>query len=383
MPAWWYMFAYTIFMAIIGTLFYKNRQYITEESTLSNNNKNYRDSSISLFFALLTFALIVFYAGERSWVYDTYDYMSSYNNFDASNLSYISDVIKGDIEVKGPGFSILLCLFKHFTGGDYNSWFFFIAIIEGVCLSYFLYRYSTNFALSVYMIFTSGVFVWMFNGFRQFLAVCIILLFSDFLFNRKTIPFLFVVLLAYSIHSSAILFIPVYFIVNFNPWSKKIVVLSILFFIGIYILTQTSILGEDFEYSYLSTDVAGTTGVSPIRVLFMSIPTVLAFISKEKIGSINNKIIEYCVNISFICTGCYVVSMFTNGVMGRVPIYFQMFNYLLYPWLLYNAFDKKTSKLFLYTFVFVFFLYFLYDAYINKNYFYQSQNLDLYYKIEF
>jgi hypothetical protein len=69
--------------------------------------------------------------------------------------------------------------------------------------------------------------------------------------------------------------------------------------------------------------------------------------------------------------------MFSNGIVGRIPIYFQMFNYLLLPWLLKNAFDEDTSKTITTCCIIGFMAYFCYDMYIAGNGIYQSANLHI------
>ena len=50
--------------------------------------------------------------------------------------------------------------------------------------------------------------------------------------------------------------------------------------------------------------------------------------------------------MSIISTGLYVVSMFTSGIfIGRLPIYFSLYNYILLPWEIENLFTERSKKL--------------------------------------
>jgi transmembrane protein EpsG len=375
MPVWWGTFLYMIVVSFFGTMLYKSKkEKALVSGKITNDFENYK--SIGLVFSLLTFALLAFFVGQRSYIFDSSDYQYSYENYYTTDLSQISDIINGDFNVKDPGFSILLILFKHFTGGaDYNAWFTLLAIIQCASIATFLYKYSVNYLLSVYIFFTSSCFLWLVNGIRQFLAVAFILFFVDWLKNRKTIPFLLVVLLAYTIHSSAILFVPVYFLVNMKCWSKKFIILSIALTVLLIYLSGSSFF-EDTQYSYL---VDSNNGVNPLRVLVMAVPSIIAFIKRNEIKEKTTPFVDMWINLSVITTECYIVGMFTNGVVGRIPVYFQLFNYLLLPWLLKNAFNEQDKKILTYACVVGFFAYFCFDMYIAGNGVYNSRNLNLAY----
>lgn len=372
MPVWWGILAYMIIVSVFGMAMYKNKvQNATLGPVDDSSVVNYK--SIGLFFALATFIVLAYFAGQRSGIFDTGDYQYSYDHYFTEDLGQITDIITGARSEKGPLFKILLILFKHFTHGTYNDWFTFIALIQCVSIALFLYKYSINFTYSVYFFFTTSTFLWLVNGIRQFLAVAVILFFVDWVKERKTVPFIIVIVIAYFIHSSALLWIPVYFIINFEPWSKKFIILSAIITIALYIYTRTSAL-EDSEYSYLN-NVEYRNGVNPIRVLVMAMPSLMAFIRRKEINVDDKPFIKFWINLSVLTTECYLVSMFTSGVMGRMPIYFQMFNLLLLPWLLKNGFDESMGKSILIASLIGYFAYFWYDMYIAGNGQYVSNSL--------
>lgn len=376
MPVWWGIFAYSIFMAALGSIIFKNKQgSSTDIISLSSETQS---KSIGLFFAFLTFALLIYFAGHRSWMFDTTAYQDMYNITYSSDLNQISYIINGKIQTRGPGFAILLVLFKHFTNGTYHDWFFFLAIIQGVSIAVFFYRYSTNYTFSVYLFIAAGCCNWMVNGIRQFLAVSIILFFSEWLIKRKTIPFLIVILVAYYIHSTTLLWIPFYFIIDSKPWSKKFIILSLLVTVGVILFYNSSYF-SDSEYSYLTSEDLGTGGVNPIRVLALSMPTIIAFVNRKSIAEKASPFINICINISVLSTECYIIGMFTSGVVGRLPIYFELFNYILLPWVLKNTLNEDMGKGVTTACIIGFFAYYYYDMLIKGSGIYASETLQLFY----
>lgn len=376
MPVWWGTFAYMIIMSTIGMVMYKNK-VLDAQVGIETLDSSFNFKSIGLVFSILTFIPLIIFSGYREGIFDTQDYQYAYNIFFADDLNQINDILSGARELKGPLFYILLVLFKHVTHGTYNDWFMLMAIFQGVSLALFFYRYSFDFRYSIFLFFATAEFLWMFNGIRQFLAATLVLYFVHWIEKRKTIPFIVVVIIAYFIHSSAIFWIPVYFIVNYEPWSKKFIILSIFLTAALFIYSRT--LSDESDYSYLVRDNSYKTGINPIRIIVMAIPSVIAFIKRDEIKGKSSPFINQLINMSVIVTECYIVGMFTSGVIGRLPIYFILFNWLLLPWLIKNFFDESMSKFITLASIIGYMGYFCYDMYIVKNGIYHSLILDLHY----
>ena len=83
-----------------------------------------------------------------------------------------------------------------------------------------------------------------------------------------------------------------------------------------------------------------------IRVLVFCIPPLMAFFFRQHIAAANVPIINLAVNMSVASMGAYIVSSFTSGIfIGRVPVYFSLYNYMLLPWIINRFFEKRTAKL--------------------------------------
>jgi transmembrane protein EpsG len=376
MPVWWGVFAYMMIVSAFGMYIYKRKpQPVTLGKSEDTRENEYK--SIGLFFALATFVLLVYFTGNRSYIFDTTDYQYAYDNYYTGDLSQIKDIFTGVIKGKGPLFSILLVLFKHFTGGTYNDWFVFVASLQAISLALFFYRYSTSFTMSIYLFMATSSFLWMVNGMRQFVAVTFILLFVEWLKKRKTILFILVIVLAYFIHSSALIWIPVYFIIKYKPWSKAFIWLSLFVTVLLFAYLQSPLI-DSSEFSYLN-QASYQTGINPLRVIVMAIPTVIAFWKRKIIEEKSNAFVNVWINLSVITTECYIVGMFTSGIIGRIPAYFQPFNYLLLPWMAKYVFTEKSDRVFIVTVYIVLFAYFLFDMYGAKNGVYNSTTLNLHY----
>ena len=347
MTVYWFILVWTVIMAIVSK--------ITSKSVLVGENL-YEERSNYLV-AILTFAVIIVFVGLRSGVLDTSVYISSFENYPDDFSNDVYDLVFRDGE-RAPGFVLFTLIMKCFISTDYHVWLFTIAFISSICVMYTIKKYSCNFGISAYLFIASCQFTWLLNGIRQFLVAAILFACTFFILKKRPIPYIIIVLILSSFHTSALIMIPAYFIVESEPWSKKT-----MLFIGIIVLAMlftsqfTSILDtvvENSDYASSMHEFKDTDdGTSVIRILVESIPIILAFIYRKKIKDKLTPIIKISINMSLISSGLYIISKVAkSGIMlGRLPIYFSLYNLILLPWLLNNIFEKKEKRLVYYTMI--------------------------------
>lgn len=333
------MIAWIIILGVISQLIIQKRQ------EFENVTRNYKPP---LLLAIITFAYIIFWVGIRSGVADTAAYVSGFNNTPVA----LSEIPKywNFTENKSPGFTTFNILFKYFISEDYHIWLMTIAILTGIPIMLFLRKRSESFFYSSFLFMTSLIFYWMLNGMRQFWAAAIMLLVSDWIEHRKTIPFIIVTLLAATIHFTVLIMIPMYFIAIAKPFGKKVIffmllLLLIVIFLDPFITVLENSL-NDTAYAGATEQFAQDDGVNPIRVLVMAVTPTIAFLARNNIRKKGNAFINICINMSVICAGIYFVGIFTSGILvGRLPIYFEIYNIVLLPYLMKNCFTKASSKI--------------------------------------
>lgn len=297
--------------------------------------------------AIFTFGYIIFWAGMRSGVADTATYIRMYNQYP----SEISEILQyWNMDNKAPGFDTLSIMFKSLISSDYHAWFMAIAIASGVPIMLTLRKHSINFFYSAFLFIVTLNFSWMFNGIRQFMVAAILFALSDWIVERKTLKFIAAVLLLSTIHYTALVIIPVYFVVTEKPFGKKIilfliVLLMCIVFIEPFVETLEMSL-SDTAYSGFTEQFATDDGVNPIRVLVMLLPSVIAFVGRKRLECINDEYVNLSVNMSFVSASIYFLGVFTSGILiGRLPIYFELYNLILIPYLLKKCFTRDSSKI--------------------------------------
>lgn len=373
MIVYWSIFAYTSVVSLFG-------MQISEKNKFKNQ-KNANDSNnISLFFAILSFLLLIFFVGCRSEFNDTYYYRDVYEYYITGNFSQIKSILESNSKSKC--FLLLQCLFKLLISKKYVVWFFALAIFQMGAIIKLYYKYSVDYFLTAYLFIASGSFTWLMSGIRQFLAVAIVLYGFDYILERKTKKFIFLVIIASLFHISAIIWLPVYFICTIKPWSSKMIMLTLGAVILILLLDKFTNVFEDVladtNYSGITESFGNGNGVSAIRVIVTCVPWVLALVCKRQIESENNKFLNVCVNLSFISSAIYFIGMFTSGIIvGRIPMYFMLVNYLIIPWIINKYFSRSSCLMLKLTCCFMYFLYFYYDMVIKGTGRYGSELLNI------
>ena len=304
---------------------------------------------VPIAYAIIIFGYYIFWIGMRKYIADTTQYIYSFNAIPNDFSEAWGEI---DWDGKSPGFEVFNVFFKCFISDNYTWWLMTIAIVCGVCVMITLRRYSCDFFFSSFLFISMLVFVWMMNGMRQFICVSILFAFCDLIKNKKSVKFILLVLLLSTIHSTVIIMIPIYFLATSKPWSK----MTVLFIIGIVLIC---IFSEPF-FKGVDTVLSGTEyageinrfneddGVNPLRVVFSAMFPIIAYWKRNILKDYYEKIpmLPVCINMSLATAALDLVGMFTSGILiGRMPIYCELFDLILIPYLLRLGFTKEEQSI--------------------------------------
>lgn len=337
----------TILLWLILMAFIASKRSVKQYELV--NNKVVR--RCRMWFAVLAFFPIIWMVGHRTlWFGDTSAYHDSFYSMPSSMLQLPAYLpwIKKD-----KGFTVLSVIIKSIVGADHTMYFLILAAIQAYFLITVYRKYSMDYIFSITLFVISSDYVaWMYNGIRQFTAVTIIFGATTLILKRRWIALLAVILLASTMHQSALLMIPLAFICSGKAWNRKT-----LMFIGVALLAVlfvgqfTNLLDTalaDTQYVNVVNDAKelNDDGTNPLRVLIYSIPAILSFMGRDVIRRENDPLVNLCTNMSIVSMGLYVVSMFTSGVfLGRLPIYASLYGYILLPWEVNRLFAHESRRL--------------------------------------
>lgn len=343
------------------------KQELVQEKTVTRYN---------WVFAFLAAAPLVILAARRgNNIGDTIVYRNGFYNA-ASSFSAIPNYVAG--VRKDKAFYFFAAFWRTVLGYRPVVYFGIIALFHILCMTKTLRKY-TPYLLTAFFIFVASTdyIAGMQNGIRQFVAVCIIFSCSNWIFEKKYIQAIIAILIASLFHQSALVMIPVIFVVQGEPWNKSTVAILfttilVLMFIDRFTNILDNMLAET-QYSNVVEDWTSINdnGTNPIRVLVYSVPTILSLIGLPYIRETDNRVINVCVNMSVITSSLYLISMMTSGIfMGRLPIYTSLYSScILLPWEVNTIFSKRSESVVRAMLIVLFILFYYYQVHFTWGFF--------------
>ena len=263
-------------------------------------------------------------------------------------------------ETLEPGFLFIMNIFTELN----LHFFFYFAFLAAVQLIFVYYAFRHKKYLLPYI----GLFImlgpffltWM-NGIRQCMVQCIFIFLVEFIQKRKLIPYTIGILVTFSLHKSAIMLFPLYFIL-WKPfkWGQNRTITLILLFLAITIgLTPTWLsLINKFEgflsfigYDYYSENIQQITeeanrsvswGPSRLGDLFTTL-FILWYYPEMKQYYAYDKQLPYYFILSFIGACLYNLFINTSHIFLRPVMYFTVFQLPLTAYLLIYLRTKKKT----------------------------------------
>ena len=326
--------------------------------------------------AAFFFVVVTVFVGLRGSIADTTVYINMFKQWP-------SEIALLDIEAieKDKGFTILSVLFKQFISQDHSAWLLAIAIISMLGVVIPLYKHSSCFGFAAFLFIATTDFTWLMNGMRQFIAVAVLFLFMDWIADKKFIKFAIATLLLSTIHGSAIMMIPIFFVVQGKPWSTRmwisILGCVVLIFAFDSLMPAFGNALSDTQYDGYVDYMTDDGGGNIIRALVAFVPVAIAFYKRKEVAILNNKRINLAVNMSVFNFFCMLLASVSSGIfMGRLYIYFELYNLMLLPWLLKNTFRGQTRQIMTASCILAYLVLFYYQMVLTWNYVYNSQVLN-------
>jgi transmembrane protein EpsG len=321
----------------------------------------FNDSLVSLkpnkLFAFITIISFILVSGLRNNIGDTPFYIHTFN---INNFTW--DYVKSQDDI---GFGILQMILKRYSD-DPQILIFTTAVITNALIIIGLFKYSRLVELSTYVYITGGLFLVTMNGIRQCLATAIIFSATKYLIEGKKFRYITVVIFASFFHQSALILIPIYFLVRYRAWSKATLILllfSVLIVLGFNEFSKVLFSAiQDSQYGVYSQFNEG--GANIIRVIVFAVPIVIAFFGREKLREIYPDS-DVIINMAIIGLAFMIISI-GNWIFARFNIYFELYQIILISWVV-KVFRSKDQKLVYYAIVLCYFAYYYYESVMNLN----------------
>ena len=244
---------------------------------------------------------------------DTSVYVNIFSEIDKISFSKI---IYGNYYKKDVGFYVFTKIIR-LVSSNYTFYFFVIGLVIYLTLFFFFRKYAGNPFFAITFLILLGTQSFFETGLRQTLAVCACIWSIKFIINKKIIKYLLCVILAYSFHKSAFIFLITFFLAFINKTSTRIIFFSIItiVFVIMFVPFQNAfnqILG--YEYTIEETG-NGFIFLAVLIVLF-----IFALISNNKEEKDEN-ISKVVINLAIICLIFWVLRLISRTA-ERISYYF-------------------------------------------------------------
>lgn len=232
------------------------------------------------------------------------------------------------VEHKDPGFFILQKFVSVFTK-EYQVFLILIAVLFFVSMGVVIYKFSRNPYVSYVLFSTLFYSFFAITGNRQTIATAIALFLGYFLIKkRKFIPFVITVLLASTIHASAVAIMPFYFIsrikINKGTLVGYIAAIILAFMFRYQLLDILKFMAGYDSYTDDETAAAGT-----FIYLLLAIGLFVIVFHKRLLET-NTEVVN--VSINAVLVACAFSSLLLiNPAFMRVVQYYSLFLLFLLP----------------------------------------------------
>lgn len=245
------------------------------------------------------------------------------NMFERVSLMSFDKVLNTDFDT---GFFIFIKCLSMII----NSPTFMFVVIAGLFMSsvsILIYKYSKKPSLSYLLLFSFYYFQFSMTGMRQTLAMATLFFSLIFLLENKRLEFIICVLLASTFHSTALIFLVVYFFKNIQL-KKNYIYLCVIFATVIFIF-KGSIAGYiinviKYRDYYVENNSNGFTMLFVYLVIYAFILFTQYLINnKDKINGLF--IVMLTIGISF------EILKLSQTIFFRIAMYFSIVIIILFP----------------------------------------------------
>lgn len=289
---------------------------------------------------------------------DTIRYQAYYEKIKSESLW---DLIKtftfmgSDYKERDMGYPVFVKV-TQLLCGNFTFFMFITAALFIIPFGILIEKYVTSKAgvILCFMIFFA-LFTNIVNSFmRQAITIGIFLLSNKYIFNNKWKKYYLLIILAFTIHNSAVVAAPFYFLPKFA--SNRKLVLSVLMLTPL-ILSFSQKLLEYFVAGTVYNDYIGADAVNPSNyIMFVFGVSILTYIFFERIQSIK----DYEVLVSGVLGSLLLLPLvFLGNSILRISFYYVILLIPLIPAIIDNMRLSRVQRVFVYVFSVVFWLYYI------------------------
>lgn len=336
------MKVYLLMIVIVFILSSACTYYIDEENRMRITGQ----SSYLLYGITLIFTLI---AGLRYGV--GADFYSYYKNYEFYANDAINIIKENEIGIR------LIARVAKILNDSPQTYIFLCSFITIILFMISIRKNSENIKMSVLLYVFLGMFLGSFNAIRQYLACAVIFFGITYILNGKAWKWILCVLLAYFCHTSAILLLPLYWLVRMKNTKRFLLIVAVVAIVAYF--SYDRLFGivdamKGLEDRSVADRVYAQGRVNLFRVLVSWAPVLLSFFP-ERVFNIGDEKDRILTKFAIVAAALQTVSM-NSTYLARFCTYTTATSIITIPMLL--AYQGESNRKILQ--IVIPFLYFIY-----------------------
>lgn len=346
------------------------------EKTFECGTKKFQETRAAFAAAIAAYIPMIIFYGLRDNMGDTNSYIANFSKIEPQTIF-------DNLSERNQGYDIFVNFIKLYITKNPNIFLLILTIISVLLMLKIHSKYSPMFALSAFIFFGSTEISYVFNGARQFFAIAIMFYSLKYAEQKKLIKYAICCVIAFFIHKTSIVVIPMYFIARGKFFNKKIIITGIatIFataFSSLFIDYINDLFISESVYSQYYDQLVDTDGINIFRVFVAAIPFALCMVYKKRIDELDDNVLNYCANMSTLALAVSIFAAASGGdILGRLAEYYLIFNTLTYPILLKRVVSKDISKFLTVGLVLGYFFFYWYQFSVIWQMGYQSNTLGI------
>jgi hypothetical protein len=259
-----------------------------------------------------------------------------------------------------PGYRLYTKIFRNVTS-SYPVYLFVTTAFIYITIFYTVFKITNLSFLSLF--YLTAIIPWWSGSIRQMIAVSFFTLALKAIFERKKIKFIVFVLTAVMFHTSAIFFLPIYWL-----YGQSLITLSFIFFFLLFLsfFSQNLIKYLDFitkiyNYNrsyerYLGGNLPGSNPTLGFLRKILSLIGSFYFIYIVKISKNLKNVLWNKIKFTFFLSSLsiifyYIGTYHIENTSSRLDLYTGTISFAIFIGLLEKFYYKKSNKILLYFFV--------------------------------
>ncbi len=306
--------------------------------------------------AIITAIVLAYIASLRSGIGDTGTYLGIMKTISRNPLTVFANRT-ADADW---GFYVIMSCIKLVFGYNPQAFLFIIGLLIYIPTFFWLEKITGEFDFCVLIYILGGSFIVSMNGLRQALVAAWFFSCIDIVRNKQYIKAILICLVLATIHQSAIILLPVIFVMNAEVWDKKSFILLAVFIL-LYIAypffgnVLTYFIQETRYFVYSEQITVTGHSANIIRAGVAAVPLILSFILRDELSK--EERFAPCLQCSLFNFGFVLLATARSWILARFCIYFSPHTQVVTTKALQSAYNRNVlyvSSILLYAVYFAF-----------------------------